>query len=60
MSEENESVSSMLRTVIANNATFLNAIADRIDVMETYIADLQQQVNELTPKSEEVCNDENM
>jgi hypothetical protein len=59
MSEENESVSSMLRTVITNNATFLNAIADRIDVMETYIADLQQQVNELTPKSEEVCNDEN-
>jgi hypothetical protein len=57
--EENQTVSDMLRTVAENNHNFLNAVADRIAAMETYIARLQQQITELD-NSEEKCNDENM
>lgn len=56
--EENQTVSEMLRTVAENNHNFLNAVAERIEVMETYIASLQQQIIDLS-NSEEKCNDEN-
>jgi len=54
MTESQKSVTEMLRLTATNNATFLTAIADHIEKLEARIIELEQELEDVT------CKDENM
>jgi hypothetical protein len=61
MTDEQISISEMIRTTSTNTNTFLIQVADHIDKLENHIIKLEEHIDKLeNPIMEETCNDENM